>query len=144
MSAVLGTPQKANGQPDDVSVRLNFLRKLQAVTNKIHSTANVDEIMLDLSQDICDLFAADRLTIYAIAEDRTSIVSKIKTGLNSVNQLKLPISDQSVAGYVALTRKLVNIQDVYDEAELRRHSPELHFLREVDRRTGYQIGRAHV
>ncbi|GIZ51429.1 GspE/PulE family protein [Noviherbaspirillum aridicola] len=138
MSAVLGNPVRGNEQPDDVNIRLNFMRKLQAVTNKIHATANVDEIMLDLSQDICDLFFADRLTIYAVAEDKTSIVSKIKTGLNSVNQLRLPISDQSVAGYVALTRKLVNIQDVYDDAELKRHSPELRFLREVDRRTGYR------
>ncbi|HJV86353.1 MAG TPA: ATPase, T2SS/T4P/T4SS family [Noviherbaspirillum sp.] len=137
MSAVLGTP-KSNGGQDDVNIRLNFFKKLQAVTNKIHSTSNVDEIMLDLSQDVCDLFNADRLTIYTVAEDKTCIVSKVKTGLNSVNQLRLPISDQSVAGYVALTRKVVNIRDVYDDDELKLHSPELHFLREVDRRTGYR------
>jgi type II secretory ATPase GspE/PulE/Tfp pilus assembly ATPase PilB-like protein len=137
MSAVLGV-SPGTGAPDDVNLRLNFFRKLQAVTNRIHSTSNVDEIMLDLSQDICDLFNADRLTIYAISEDKASIVSKIKTGLNSVNQLKLPISDQSVAGYAALTRRVLNIRDVYDEAELQAHSPKLHFLREVDRRTGYR------
>ena len=137
MSAVLGAPI-ANGIPDEVNIRLNFLRKLQAVTNRIHATSNVDEIMLDLSQDICDLFNADRLTIYAISEDKTAIVSKIKTGLNSINQLKLPISDQSVAGYAALMRRVINIKDVYDDAELQAHSPKLHFLREVDRRTGYR------
>ena len=137
MSAVLGA-SPSTGTPDDVNLRLNFFRKLQAVTNRIHSTSNVDEIMLDLSQDICDLFNADRLTIYAISDDKSSIVSKIKTGLNSVNQLKLPISDQSVAGYAALMRRVLNIRDVYDEAELQSHSPKLHFLREVDRRTGYR------
>jgi type II secretory ATPase GspE/PulE/Tfp pilus assembly ATPase PilB-like protein len=137
MSAVPGTP-KSNGNPDDVNLRLDFFKKLQTVTNKIHATSNVDEIMLDLSQHICDLFNCDRLTIYAVTEDKVSIVSKVKTGLNSVNQLKLPISDQSVAGYVALMRKVVNIRDVYDDAELKLHSPELHFLREVDRRTGYR------
>jgi type II secretory ATPase GspE/PulE/Tfp pilus assembly ATPase PilB-like protein len=137
MSAVPGTP-KSNGNPDDVNLRLDFFKKLQAVTNKIHATSNVDEIMLDLSQHVCDLFNCDRLTIYAVAEDKVSIVSKVKTGLNSVNQLKLPISDQSVAGYVALMRKVVNIRDVYDEAELKLYSPELHFLHEVDRRTGYR------
>ncbi len=133
MSAVL-----ANGTQDEVNIRLNFFKKLQAVTNKIHSTSNVDEIMLDLSLDICDLFNCDRLTIYAVSEDKSSIVSKVKTGLNSFNQLKLPVSDKSVAGYVALTRRIVNIRDVYDDAELKSHSPELHFLREVDRRTGYR------
>ena len=137
MSAVLDT-QQPNSGADDVNIRLAFFKKLQTVTNKIHSTSNVDEIMLDLSQDICDLFNCDRLTIYAVSEDKTSIVSKVKTGLNAVNQLKLPISARSVAGYVALARRVVNISDVYDEAELKSYSPELNFLQEVDRRTGYR------
>ncbi len=137
MSAVLGN-QPQGSHAGDVGIRLAFFQKLQGVTNKIHATAHVDEIMLDLSQDICELFNCDRLTIYATGEDKSTIVSKIKTGLNSVNQLRLPISDQSVAGYVALVRQVVNIRDVYDDAELKSHSPRLHFLREVDRRTGYR------
>lgn len=36
--------------------------------------------MLKASQDICKLFDADRLTLYAISEERSSIVSKVKTG----------------------------------------------------------------
>jgi hypothetical protein len=63
MSAALGTFQ--NTSPEEVKIRLIFFKKLQAVTNKIHATNNVDEIMLDMSQDICDLFNCDRLTIYA-------------------------------------------------------------------------------
>jgi GAF domain-containing protein len=136
MSAVFET--QPGGNADDLDDRLSFFKKLQAVTNKIHSTNDVDEIMLDLSQDICDLFNADRLTIYALSADKTAIVSKIKTGLKSFKDLKLPISDQSIAGYVALSREVVNVHDVYDEAELRLHSPGLHFLQGVDTRTGYR------
>src|SRR3569833_1064015 len=112
MSAVLGTQQ--NGNADDVSRRLNFFKSLQAVTNKIHATSNVDEIMLDLSQDLCELFQCDRLTIYAVTEDKAASVSKVKTGLNEINRLKLPISEQSIAGHVALARKMINLRDVYD------------------------------
>ena len=50
--------------------RLTFFKNLQAVTNKIHATSNIDEIMLELSQDICTLFNADRLTIYSVSEDK--------------------------------------------------------------------------
>jgi type II secretory ATPase GspE/PulE/Tfp pilus assembly ATPase PilB-like protein len=135
MSAVLDTPQ---GKADDVNSRLEFLKKLQAVTNKIHATAHIDEIMLDLSQDICNLFHCDRLTIYQLDETQKFIVSKVKTGLNSFTDLKLPVSDQSIAGYVALFKLIANIRDVYDEAELKSHSPGLHFLQEVDKRTGYR------
>jgi hypothetical protein len=137
MSAALGTFQNT-ASLEEVKIRLNFFKKLQALTNKIHATHNVDEIMLDMSQDICELFNCDRLTIYAIGEDKASIVSKVKTGLNSVNQLKLPISDRSIAGYAALSGKILNIKDVYDDVELKSHSPALRFLREVDRRTGFR------
>ena len=89
-------------------------------------------------RDICDLFSCDRLTIYAVGEDKQSIVSKVKTGLNSFKDLKLPISEHSVAGYVAETRKVVNIDDVYDDLELKSYSPVMKFLKEVDRRTGYR------
>ena len=122
----------------DIAGRLLFLKNLQAVTNKIHATANIDEIMLEVSQDICELFNADRLTIYTISEDKSSIVSKVKTGLTSFKDIRLPLSDISVAGYVGANRKLVNIQDVYDDAELRRYSPRMQFLKEVDKRTGYR------
>jgi type II secretory ATPase GspE/PulE/Tfp pilus assembly ATPase PilB-like protein len=117
---------------------LAFFKNLQAVTNRIHATNNIDEIMLETSPDICTLFNSDRLTIYVLAEDRQSLVSKIKTGLTSFKDLKLPISEQSVAGFVAMTRKAVNIRDVYDELELKQYSPNLQFLKEVDQRTGYR------
>jgi type II secretory ATPase GspE/PulE/Tfp pilus assembly ATPase PilB-like protein len=115
-----------------------FFRKLQEVTTKIHATANLDEIMLDLGLDFCELFDSDRFTLYAVTPDKESIVSKVKTGLSSFRDLKLPIGSSSVAGFVAAMRQTVSIADVYDDDELRRLSPELQFQRGVDQRTGYR------
>lgn len=136
MSAV-SEPKKSN-VTDDMNNRLEFFKNLQTATNKIHATNNLDEIMLDLSQDLCDLFNADRLTLYVLSEDKTCIVSKIKTGLNSFKDFQLPISAQSIAGYTALSRRVVNLRDVYDDEELKSHSPELRFQRGVDQHTGYR------
>src|SRR5258707_11115052 len=135
MSAVLSPHAAAQ---TDVGARLAFQKQLQAVTNKIHATNNIDEIMLEVSADICGLFNADRLTIYSMGEDKQSIISKVKTGLNSFKDLKLPIAEHSIAGYVALSKKMANIRDVYDESELRALNPNLRFLQEVDKRTGYR------
>jgi type II secretory ATPase GspE/PulE/Tfp pilus assembly ATPase PilB-like protein len=135
MSAVLQTHP---GAAADVNSRLTFQKNLQTVTNKIHATANVDEIMLEVSADICTLFNADRLTIYTVGEDKQTIVSKVKTGLNSFKDLKLPIAEHSIAGYVGLSKKMLNLKDVYDEGELKSHNPNLRFLQEVDKRTGYR------
>lgn len=128
----------STGNAGDMSLRLEFTKNLNHVTNKIHATSNIDEIMLDVSKDICMLFNADRLTIYVVGEDNASLISKVKTGLNSFKDLKLPIAEQSVAGYAAMHKKLLNIKDVYDESELSAYSSHLRFLQEVDKRTGYR------
>jgi type II secretory ATPase GspE/PulE/Tfp pilus assembly ATPase PilB-like protein len=112
MSAVLSPHAAASA---DVGARLAFQKQLQAVTNKIHATNDIDEIMLEVSADVCALFNADRLTIYSVAEDK-----------------------HSIAGFVALAKKAVNIKDVYDDGELRSLNPNLRFLQEVDKRTGYR------
>jgi type II secretory ATPase GspE/PulE/Tfp pilus assembly ATPase PilB-like protein len=135
MSAVLNHPA---GAQTDVGARLAFQKQLQAVTNKIHATNNIDEIMLEVSADVCALFNADRLTIYSMGEDKQSIISKVKTGLNSFKDLKLPIAEHSIAGYCALAKKTINIKDCYDDVELRSINPNLRFLQEVDKRTGYR------
>src|SRR5690242_9189836 len=135
MSAVLSHPASA---PNDVGARLAFQKQLQAVTNKVHATNNIDEIMLEVSADVCALFNADRLTIYSVSEDKQAIVSKVKTGLNSFKDLKLPIAEHSIAGYVALAKKTINIRDCYDDGELRAINANLRFLQEVDKRTGYR------
>jgi type II secretory ATPase GspE/PulE/Tfp pilus assembly ATPase PilB-like protein len=138
MSAVLEPKMQAPQNVADMSVKLAFSKKLQAVTNRIHSTANIDEIILDVSRDICQLFEADRLTVYITSEDGQSIVSKVKTGLNSFKDIKLPISESSLAGFCALHKRHMNIKDVYDDAELKQYSPNLSFLKAVDQRTGYR------
>ncbi|MDO8312544.1 MAG: GspE/PulE family protein [Sideroxyarcus sp.] len=126
------------GNAGEMGVRLEFTKSLNHVTNKIHATSNIDEIMLDVSKDICTLFNADRLTIYVVGDDKASLVSKVKTGLNSFKDLKLPIAEQSIAGYAAFNKKLLNLKDVYDEQELASHSTTLRFLQDVDKRTGYR------
>jgi len=127
MSTVMAANNAANNA-GDIRLKLEFNKNLNQVSNKIHATGNVDEIMLDVSRDICALFNADRLTVYVVGDDNISLVSKVKTGLNSFKDLKLPIAEQSLAGYAAMHKKLLNVKDVYDEKELAKYSAQLRFL----------------
>ena len=135
MSTVL---QSKPVSQDNLAEKLSFQQKLQTVTNKIHATKNIEEIILELSQELCSLFNADRLTLYLTSEDKGSIVSKVKTGLNSFKDIKLPINEQSIAGFVAVNKRVINIRDVYDDVELKSFSPQLNFLKAVDAKTGYR------
>ena len=125
-------------QLSPVARRLAFFKGLQLATNRIHSSNDADEIILELSAELCALFEAERLTIYTLAEKDGAIVTRVKTGLDTVQSIRLPVSDSSIAGYVAKTGAPVNVRDVYDEAELRAISPTLHFQREVDLNSGFR------
>jgi len=135
MSTVLQSKPVAQ---DPLAEKLNFQQRLQSVTNKVHASKNIEEILTDISGELCGLFAADRLTLYLVSEDKGSIVSKVKTGLQSFKDIKLPINEQSVAGFVAANKRVLNIKDAYDEAELKSLSPQLNFLKAVDAKTGYR------
>ena len=130
--------QKLPAEKRGVTFEALFYKQLQHVTARIHETENLEQIMLEASQDICKLFNADRLTLYAVNEDQTAIISKVKTGLNSSRDLKLPITPQSIAGYAAFSRQLLNLPDVYDDEALKKIHPALTFLKEVDKRSGYR------
>ncbi|MDO8286785.1 MAG: ATPase, T2SS/T4P/T4SS family [Rhodoferax sp.] len=130
--------QKLPSQKRGMTFEALFYRQLHHVTARIHDTENLEQIMLETSQDICKLLNADRLTLYAVNEDQTAIVSKIKTGLTSSSDLKLPISPQSIAGYVAFSRTSLNLPDVYDDEALKQIHPALTFLKVVDKRSGYR------
>jgi len=121
-----------------LAAKLAFYTGLQSVTNTIHATSNVDEILFEVSEEICNLFGADRLTIYLAADAGASIITKVKTGLNSFRDFRLPVDERSIAGFVALHRRLVNIRDAHDKAELGSHSPHLKLMDQVDAKTGYQ------
>lgn len=121
----------------DVGNRLAFTKKLQSTTNKIHAARCIDEILTEVSFEICELFEAERITLYLQSEDAKAIVAKVKTGLNQFKELKLAITQTSIAGYVALNKCLLNLADVYDDAELFAISPHIKFLKEVDLKTGF-------
>lgn len=137
MNSTLQNQENESANLSEIGRRLAFTKKLQNVTNKIHAARNIDEIILEVSLDVCALFEAERLTLYVVSEDGNAIVSKVKTGLNEFKELKLPINHNSIAGYAGANKALINIKDVYDDAELNAINPQIKFLKDVDKKTGF-------
>ena len=108
----LKVKEKDSANLTEIGNRLAFTKKLQSVTNKIHAARYIDEIILEVSFEVCALFEAERITLYVVSEDGNSIVSKVKTGLNEFKELKLPLTQSSIAGYSGVKKALLNIKDV--------------------------------
>ena len=102
MSTVLEAKPQAQDNLAEISCKLAFQKQLQAVTNRIHATSNIDEIMLELAQDICSLFDADRLTIYVTERGparRSSRRSRPASTRSRTSSCRSPSS--RIAGFVA-------------------------------------------
>ena len=116
---------------------LQFSKRLNFITNKINSSKDIDDILINLREDILSLFDADRLTIYVVDGISKEIVSRFKTG-EEINEIRVPINNTSIAGYSAKSGKMANIGNAYDYDELKRINHELAFDRSWDEKTGYK------
>ncbi|MBE9574932.1 MAG: GspE/PulE family protein [Proteobacteria bacterium] len=115
---------------------LEFSKRLNFITNKIHSSRDIDDILINLRESILDIFSADRLTIYVVDGTSKEIVSRFKTG-TEINEIRVPITNTSIAGYCATSGRMANIVNAYDGNELDRINSELTFDRSWDEKTGY-------
>jgi type II secretory ATPase GspE/PulE/Tfp pilus assembly ATPase PilB-like protein len=77
------------------------------------------------------------MTLYAVDAERKELYSKFLV-LDAVREIRVPISDTSIAGFCAMYRQVVNITDAYDKAELARLPPGLHFDSSWDKKTGFR------
>ncbi|TXI18455.1 MAG: GspE/PulE family protein [Nitrosomonas sp.] len=122
----------------DVHSAANFSIDPEPVIAKLRAAKNLDEIMLEISKDLCSLLHADRLIIYTLSENHAFLVTRVKAAFDSVQDLKLPLLETSLTGYVSQKKKIINIEDVYNKSELKKIDPALTFSHEVDKRTGYR------
>jgi type II secretory ATPase GspE/PulE/Tfp pilus assembly ATPase PilB-like protein len=110
---------------------------VQEIGDKINAARDLDEILIDLESEITDLFSAERLTVYVIDGVKRELVSRFKSG-NEVAEIRVPVSNTSLAGYSALKQKLLNIANVYDDKEIQQIDDHLVFDKSWDQKTGYR------
>lgn len=129
----------ANGEIDvqHLKSEVQYRTKLQEISNAIHAASAIDEILIDLKDKIIDLVGAERITIYYVDGVKRELVSRFKSG-NEVSEIRVPISDKSIAGYTASHQKMLNIADVYDKNALNAVDPELNFDSSWDKKTGFR------
>jgi type II secretory ATPase GspE/PulE/Tfp pilus assembly ATPase PilB-like protein len=130
-------PEPRPEKVEDLERKLASQERLQEIANRIHSARNLNEIFLQVKDDILKYFDAERITIYGVDARNNQIYSKYKEG-KEILEIRLPIDGHSLAGFVAMSKKPVNIADAYDQGELDRKLPVLHFDRSWDEKTGFK------
>ncbi len=121
----------------DLERRLAYEQKLKAISHRIHSAKNIDDVLIKIKDHILNLLDADRITIYAISDSNAGeIYSKVKTG-GETKEIRVPLNKKSIAGYAGACLKMVNIKNAYNPSELSKIDPQLKFDSSWDSISGY-------
>ncbi len=137
MAAIAKQTGQTTSRESSLEQQLRFQKRLNNITNKIHSAKDTNDIILNMQAEILSLFEADRITIYVVDGAKKQIVSRFKTG-DEIAEIRVDINNSSISGYCAASGKVVNINNSYDDNELRRINPELNFNKSYDAQTGYR------
>jgi len=121
----------------NVDEKLRIRKALQEITNRIHAAQNIKQILVDLKDGILNLFNAHSITIYVVDKVRNEIYSMFLTG-TQLKEIRVPISNKSIAGFVANTGKVVNISDAYNQSEIKTIDAELSFDQNWDKKSGFR------
>jgi type II secretory ATPase GspE/PulE/Tfp pilus assembly ATPase PilB-like protein len=117
--------------------RLASEQKLVALIDRIHSAKSLDAIFFEVQAEILSFLDTDRMTLYVVDPEKKELFSKF-LALDTVKEIRVPISENSVAGFVAFNPQTVNIADAYNATELQRISPRLRFDASWDKKTGFK------
>jgi len=127
----------AKNDVQDLKTEVEYRTRLQEIGNKLNSATNLDEMLIDLHKDIISLFEAQRMTVYVVDGIKRELVSRFKVG-EEVDEIRVPVSSASIAGYSAFKQKLVNIKDVYDSGEVSAIDSSLKFDSSWDQKAGFK------
>ena len=134
MANVNGT---TSNEVQNLKTEVEYRTKLQEIGNQLNSATNLDEILINLHDKILSLFNAQRMTVYVVDGVKRELVSRFKSG-DEVEEIRIPVSPSSIAGYAAFKQKSVNIEDVYDRNVVSAVDTSLEFDGSWDLKTGFK------
>lgn len=131
---------QANPMPQnlqELQQKVEHAEHVKRITTQIHAASDLDQILLDLHKEILSLFDAEDLTLFALDSEKKEIFSKVPH-VDTVEEVRIPITEQSLAGFCAKYLRPVNIADAYNMAELQSIHPSLLHDTSYDKRTGFK------
>ncbi|HIJ59088.1 MAG TPA: GAF domain-containing protein [Nitrospirae bacterium] len=107
------------------------------ILNTILSTLSIDEILTKVVEEIRKTIGAERSTLYMLNYHCQELFSKVLQASELV-EICVPLNKNSLAGYTAITKKILNIKDAYNVHELQSIDPYLVFDSSWDDISGYK------
>ncbi len=110
-------------------LRTNLLKSLNAIFQQF---SDIHDAYEQFEPAILNAFNAHRMCIFQRRSAHRDLVARYKTG-GDLREIKVPVNTQSIAGYVAMVQRPVNIKNPYDDQALKEIHYKLKFEKKYDR-----------
>jgi len=114
------------------------LEELQTLSTKlldvgvaISSEINLYNLLTRIIEEAKGLLRAQNGTLYLVDHETGELYFHV-VDVEQLKEIRMPINNKSISGYVALTGKPLNIRDVYEIPKSKPYT----FNRSIDRKTG--------
>ena len=143
-SAINTRRRDADTKPNMVDARGRRSNdRSRPVINKIVSGESMGKILFSLTEELKDLFECQAVTVFAVDREKRQIFSRNFQD-DKVDEIRLEISSKSLAGFVAATGKTLNIENAYDNEELKKFHSDLELDKSWDEKFKFNTQSALV
>ncbi len=101
---------------------------LVKIGQAVAAEKNINTLIRTIAEETKEALNADRCTVFLLDNETNELYSKVATGLDDVEELRIP-ADKGLAGHVVQTGETINIKDAYKDKR---------FNKNVDKKTGYR------
>lgn len=110
---------------------------LRNLKTRIAEFPNLMAAYQEIEPVILKVFSASRMSLFQRRSQHQDLVARFKTG-KETREIKVPISPQSIAGYVAMAQQPLIINDPYNDEVLRGIHSRLRFDKKFDRSSKFK------
>ena len=121
----------------ELQQKVAYAEQVKLITNKIHAAQELNQILVDLHKEILSLFDAEGLTLYACDTEKKEIFARIPH-IDTIEEIRIPIGEQSLAGFTAKYLRPINLGDAYSKSELSGIHPSLVHDSSWDKKTSFK------
>lgn len=121
----------------EIEKKLKFEEKLRDLTFQLLSCTDVPAFLLGIRDELLELFNIQAFSIFLFDKETDEL--RARYGSNTdLEEIHIPVSPGSLAGYVALSREVVQVNDAYDADELRSIAVGLKFDKRWDQTNNFR------
>ena len=125
-------------QKNPMMARINLEHglQLQDICTRIDKARNLTETLGTMIPEMAACINAQRLSIFSYNGRQRELVTLVKSG-QDLNEIRLPVTPNSIVGYAVSHKQTVRVRDAYDHLELAGIDPGLKFDGRWDARSGF-------